>query len=438
LRPQQKPIALFPELRSEQPAYEWLSAVARAAPMTAAADVALIDAAPNGHDRWQAAGIAPQLRITTNDGSPDDGLLDFGEVNPASPPITKTMTLSDPGTQGIYVDCQMFGSTGDGFTSASTCPNLLMPGDSVDVAITFTPAPSQPGALPDRRISAWRFTELGTLHTVVELTAVVPTYHFILSAYEVGFADTPPYPSAPTMADVVLTNTSLTPIPIPTATISGVGFSVASAPSPGTLAPFATATYRVVFAPQSVGAFGGALHLGDLADVPLHGAGVARAVTAESALDFGDVAIGSSTRRSVTIHNTGATTIAATMLVVSDPQFHVIAPANATIPPGGALAVDLDFTPTSAGSITGRLDIGFDADPQPQLAVALTGVGVAAGGDGGIEGGSGSDTGCCSTSNGGSSSIVLALGVLGLVVRRRPQRGVVARLPVSVGSRPIP
>jgi hypothetical protein len=48
LRPQQKPIALFPELRSEQPAYEWLSAVARAAPMTAAADVALIDAAPTG------------------------------------------------------------------------------------------------------------------------------------------------------------------------------------------------------------------------------------------------------------------------------------------------------------------------------------------------------------------------------------------------------
>jgi hypothetical protein len=42
----QNPIALVPELSSEQPAYELVSAVARAAPMTPMANVGLSVGAP--------------------------------------------------------------------------------------------------------------------------------------------------------------------------------------------------------------------------------------------------------------------------------------------------------------------------------------------------------------------------------------------------------
>src|SRR6185295_1749971 len=170
-----------------------------------------------------------------------------------SPPVTRTLTVHNPNTFGIFIDGIMFGATGDGFTARNPFSTVMMPGASLDIDITFTPVPPEPTRAGERRISGYRVSEFGSVHDVIQLTARVPRYEFVLSSNEMVFADTVAFPTEPTTAELSLTNTSLTTIPLTTAVVTGVGFRLVSAPPPGTLDPFETVTYRVGFAPEADG-----------------------------------------------------------------------------------------------------------------------------------------------------------------------------------------
>jgi uncharacterized protein (TIGR03382 family) len=97
------------------------------------------------------------------------------------------------------------------------------------------------------------------------------------------------------------------------------------------------------------------------------------------------------------------------MLVTSDPQFQVVAPADPTVPAGGDLVIELAFAPSATGASAAEVAISFDADPAPQLTVALTGTGTA----------TTPGHGCSSGRHGGDGALVVVVSVLGLLVRRR-------------------
>jgi hypothetical protein len=368
---------------------------------------------------WRTTGYAAQLQYITHDDALDDGILDFGELTSTSPPVTRTLTVHNPTEFGLFIDCMRFGLTGDGFSAPNPFSTVLMPGASLDIDIAFTPVPPEPIRAGERRISGYRVTELGTVHDVIQLTARVPRYEFVLSSNEMVFADTVAFPSEPTTADLSLANTSLTKIPLPIATVTGPGFRLVSAPPPGTLGPFETVSYRGAFAPEADGAVDGTLQLGILRDVALRGTGVARQVAAPATLDFGTVAVGDTVRRSIAIHNASGFAVVASALVTSDPQFQVESPADSMVPPGGDLTVELAFTPTAAAAITAELAISFDAAPEPQLTVMLTGTGITSGMPDPPAGG-----GCCSSQRGDhGSACALAAVALGMLLRRRRRRG---------------
>jgi MYXO-CTERM domain-containing protein len=161
-------------------------------------------------------------------------------------------------------------------------------------------------------------------------------------------------------------------------------------------------------------------------------------VSTTAELDFGVGFVGTSVRRSLTLHNAGTVAITASSLAFGDPQFSVVS-TDRTIPPLGDLVVEVEYAPTAEGQVVEELAIALDADPEPQLAVTLRGAGFAldpptdpwtpgepplyfapgaAPADPAVDGGSGG----CATHGGASPLAVLAL-VLALVpVLRRRRR----------------
>ena len=352
---------------------------------------------------WDSEGIAPQLTVSTADATPSDGLLDFGDLAASSAPVVRKITVTNPTANGLSIECRVVTDAADGFTSPA-CPTFIAAGASFDVDVTFTPGPPNPITLDERRFGMFQVTELGTLGYSLGLTAVIPAYELVLSALSLDLADTVRFPATASEASITLTNRDVTPAPTPAATVEGAGFSLLASPT-GTVAPLGTALYRVGFAPPGTGTFEGTLTIAGFAPIPLRGTGIVRPVESASELDFGDVAVGTTATLPLSIHNRGTMDFAISELVVDDPQFSVIAPAL-TVPAGGDVVVEIAYTPAAIAPNDAHLAIRFDADPEPQLSVALHGTGTQDGGGG-----------CCS-STGGAGSIWLAVLVV-IRLRRR-------------------
>ncbi len=93
-----------------------------------------------------------------------------------------------------------------------------------------------------------------------------------------------------------------------------------------------------------------------------------------SSLDFGNVAVGSSSDRPVTVTNTGATnTLNISSASISEDGFSVI-PTSATIPAGNNQVFNVTFEPTANGPYTGTLIFSDDAPGSPHN-VDLSGMG---------------------------------------------------------------
>jgi hypothetical protein len=355
-----------------------LTQVTPTAPGAISAEIMVnFDTAATVTARVEAFGRATPLAFTTQDAVPDDGQLDFGTLSASSAPVTRTITVTNQGATNQFIDCVNF-YDGQGFT-ADGCSTVVAAGASMEVAVTFTPGSPRPVPLEDRRTGGIRFTPNSRDQYIVELTALIPSYQLALSADHLTFADTVRAPATPATRDVTLTNLGVTPMPVPAATVTGTGFHLDSAPPPGTIAPLAAVVYRVAFEPPEIGAFEGVLTLafaGDAAPPQL-----------------------------VVLRGTG----------IADPD------TGPDAGPGPG---------PDAGTGPGP-DAGTGPGPD-----AGTGTGTGMGGDAGAgpgpDAGGGPHPGSGCSAGRGPGSSALALGVLGLLLRRRAR----AQPKVSAGRRP--
>ncbi len=250
-----------------------------------------------------------------------------------------------------------------------TLPITVAPGATFDVDVTYTP-----DSVPSFPFSQLEIVDGTGPHGACRVSGYAVDVQLALSTTSLAFGDTYRYPSSPPTAEVLVTNVGEVAAAPPTATVTGPGFSLVSGPL-GPLAPQASGTYVVAFEPEAAGTFQGALVLGGLGQVALSGQGVLRPVSAVAELDVGTAFVGGSVRSSFLLHNAGATAITVSSLAPGDPRFSVVSP-DRTIPPLGALAVEVEYAPTTEGEVTAPLAIALDADPEPQLAVTLRGTGV--------------------------------------------------------------
>ena len=164
------------------------------------------------------------------------------------------------------------------------------------------------------------------------------------------------------------------------------GYGIASGVAPFTLGQTQKIThYSIFFQPSAAQSYNCnfiiTLNDGSYLDVPLSGTGLtanASATVSPSTLTFSNQTVGSTSgAQTVTITNTGTSSLSLQAITLSPPDFITNAiTLPYTIDAGASLPVSVYYTPSQAISETGAID--FSYDKIPDNGSALNGNGVAA------------------------------------------------------------
>jgi hypothetical protein len=166
-------------------------------------------------------------------------------------------------------------------------------------------------------------------------------------------------------------------------------FTVIDGPvAPFELAPDASASVQVSFAPQTEGTFAAVLRLGHNGingplDIPLTGDGTQTPepgfLTADpTSLAFGEVPVGESGTETVTLINSGEVPVVLDQVSfggLDADRFALVGTPPSQVAAGGQATVDVSFAPAEAGEHTATLTITHDGVNTP-LEIALSGTGV--------------------------------------------------------------
>ena len=185
---------------------------------------------------------------------------------------------------------------------------------------------------------------------------------------------------------VTVSNPGSANLSISQATVSGSGFALSGLTLPLTVAPGTSAAFTVKFAPAAVGSVTGSLTL--LSNAPnspttvaLSGTGATVSVqlaASPSSLSYGNVNLGTTSSKTVTLTNSGNSSVSISQLSVSGAGFTasgLTTPLSLT--PGQSTAFNVNFAPTVGGSVSGSASVASNATGSPTQ-IALTGSGVQA------------------------------------------------------------
>ena len=269
------------------------------------------------------------------------------------------------------------------FTLGKTTPVLpakLAPKQTIKIPVTFQP--SSPGLIGGSvtvtsTLGKSSFTIAGTGEAASGLISATPAPISFGSTAENGI---------PITASTTFTNVGATPITITGETLPKAPFSVTGLPAlDAKLAPNASVTVALTFAPTKVGAFQDSLILtttGGTASVPLSGtAGTPGQLTISSLnLNVGNIAIGANGVASFTVSNTGGSPISITRskFPIAGVGFTAYStlPEGTFIAPGTSLTETVLFTPSTTGQETDSWSINSD-DGNGVKTVNFTGTGIA-------------------------------------------------------------
>ena len=191
---------------------------------------------------------------------------------------------------------------------------------------------------------------------------------------------------------VTLTNNGKPSITITQASSNSPEFILAGPALPVTLASGQSASFQVVFQPDSVNNFSGTLSFalsrtsGGMLTVPLSGIGIAAAPspsptyllsTRTNSLSFGNVMVGSTSgAQTVALTNSGNSTVSLSQLNVTGAGFSI---SGLSLPlslaAGQSVSLSVGFTPTAAGSVLGSVSVVSNASNSPAT-ISLSGTGV--------------------------------------------------------------
>ena len=299
-------------------------------------------------------------------GSPTD----FGSVAVGSS-ATKSVTVTAQKTVTISNV-----ATSDPFSVGSvTLPKTLNAGQTLTVPVSFSP------------------TTAGTASGALAFTTSAGTLSFDLHGRGTkdGLLATPSnlaFGEVPTGGRVTLNvsiaNSGTTTTTITSVTLPAAPFTATSVPANGsTIAPAASVSVPVTFAPTATGSFSSQLVISSSTGnvtVPLSGSAVTGApqlTISPTDLDFGSVGLGQTVTKSFDISNTGNLVLTLTKAAPPAAPFAVASPVaeGQQLSPGDTIRQSVSFTPTALGTATGTYGITGN-DGSGAKSVTVHGVGV--------------------------------------------------------------
>ncbi|GEM_PF-1882856 len=309
------------------------------------------------------AGPRPDLRVASAG-------LTFGNVV-VGQSRQLTVAVTNAGTAALLLNTLTVNTPQ--FRVQPPGPYALNTGDSLLVAVTFSPSAAGP--------------QSGTLTLT---TSNDPAKGFVsLSLSGTGAQpdiDAPPSLAfgrvalgAPAVSTLLISNLGTSDLTVRKITASDSQF--VAQPDSILIPAGAKLRVTVIFTPKVLGATSATLRL--LSDDPDEGsvtvtltgsAASPRAATSASRLSFGSVLIGASFAVKLTVSNLGDADLSVTRLASDNPQFTVF-PTAFTVAPGKAQDVTVTFTPAASGPQAGALTLSANDPVNPTLTVAVTGDG---------------------------------------------------------------
>jgi Bacterial Ig-like domain (group 2)/Abnormal spindle-like microcephaly-assoc'd, ASPM-SPD-2-Hydin/Galactose oxidase, central domain/Protein of unknown function (DUF1573) len=221
-------------------------------------------------------------------------------------------------------------------------------------------------------ISCWLF-----LWLVSQLNAQVAS----LSTTSVNFGGQAVGTTSSTRT-VRLTNTGTASLVISSITPPSAPF-VESNDCPSSLAQNTSCRISVTFSPSTIGAFSGSISISDNASgspqtINLSGTGVQPVTLSPSNMSFGKITLGSSSAaRTVTLRNVQNVPLTITSISTSAnfSQTNACPTSPSTLAAGATCAINIVFTPSSLGAVSGTLTVVHNAFGSPATAT-LSGTGT--------------------------------------------------------------
>src|SRR2546426_1495228 len=161
---------------------------------------------------------------------------------------------------------------------------------------------------------------------------------------------------------VTLTNSGNSTVTISGVTVTGAGFSASGVSANTILTPSQSVTLNVLFAPGVTGSVTGSVNVtsnatNSPAAISLSGTGVQGQLTPNPAsVSFGSVLVGSNGSQTVTLTNTGTASVTISAASASGTGFTISGiTAPLTLSPGQSTSFSATFSPTTAGSASGKI-----------------------------------------------------------------------------------
>jgi len=298
----------------------------------------------------------------------------------SSSTLTETLTATTTVTvNGVSTTDGTF-STG---TPSTALPATLSAGQTLSIPVTFAPSSGGSfGATLNVSTSAGvlPFGLSGAGQSAAAQLSVSPTF-LSFGGTAVGSTKT---------STITYTNTGAQPLTVTGVKNGSPPFSDSGMPGIGSnLAPGASVTATVAFAPTTTGTFSDHIVLATSAgNVFTNVSGTAtlpgKLVISPLSVSYGTVSVGSSASASFTVSNTGGTAV--TITKSKPPALGIFVASTSlsestTIAPGASVVETVAFTPPSAGSFSDTWNITGD-DPTGPQTVTFTGTGASAGGGG--------------------------------------------------------
>ena len=304
--------------------------------------------------------------------------INFGSVAVGSKG-TSNLVLTNSGSSALTIS--MLTVSGAGFTiSGITTPQTVAAGQSASVALTFSPtaAGSATGSLTV------------TSSDSTDPTVTIPLSGTGTASVQPGLAISPASFSFGSIVDgqtksetVTVTNPGTAAVSIADLSVSGSAYSVSGLAAPVSVAAGSSASFTVLFAPTTAGNQTGTVSIVSNAPnspkiLSLSGTGTAATVTLSanpSDLSFASINAGSSSSKTVTISNTGNTSLTISQVSVGAKDFKVSGLSTPlTLAVGQNTAMNVSFSPTASENITGNITVTTSQGASAVIAVSGSGL----------------------------------------------------------------
>jgi len=299
--------------------------------------------------------------------------LNFGNVYVGSN-SSQNFTVTNKASRSISIS--KVAVTGTGFTtSGTTLPLNLAPGSQVSLRITFIPTIM---GTATGSVTVTSNASNPNLTATLSGVGMMPKISAVPS--NVAFGNVPVGVS--NTLTLTLKDSGNANLVISQTTVTGTGFSITGPALPATVTPGNSIALTLRFSPKIAGNVSGTVAVVSNAtplSIPVTGTGISQSLSLSanpSTLAFGKVAPGGSSKQTVTLTNTGNSSISVSKLTPAGSYFSVgglLLPI--TLAAGQSSGFSVTFAPTTTGTFSGSVAVSSTAANSP-LSLPLSGTGA--------------------------------------------------------------